>query len=632
MPHRRPKPSFVLGAVAALAVASPFAVYGLTNDTPDVRSANETSSVAVPTQISQVLLASVPDIVIPLKELTGLDLPDINLGDLKALIPTDIALPPGITIPTELLPAPADPAAPTETPVQDEEFPGAVVKQLTRDAPFSMVALTSDTVDSAQSKIRALSEDGIWGPWFSPDAIDAEQATNTLSATEPLYVGLTKAIQILTPRDTPAVDAAPAPASSAPAEVAPTTEAAPAPEGELGYTPASVSKPLRQVETTADEVTAVLIDPGTSPSDDNLQAVAAPFSTGGPAVITRSQWGADEGLRCDGPTYDDGLGGATVHHTAGVNNYTKAESAGIVRSIYAYHAQTLGWCDVGYNVLVDKYGQIFEGRAGGLDKPVQGAHAGGFNENTVGIAMMGDYSTVQPSSAMLNSVGQFLGWRLKLAGLNPMGRTTMYSEGTPYTPYPQGAAVDLPIIFAHRDVGSTACPGDAAYARMGEIRQIAANAANGVTAPANPVTPPVQKPNTPADTVAGGTGSSVTDLVNQVLKLTDNSPLAQKWIAEGGDLGRLGEAITGELQAKFGNLGALFQNGAIYTSPNGGVYTVVGEIFKAWQSYGSDLGSLGLPISDEYSIPDGFRSDFENGALIFNQITGVVTQILNAVG
>ncbi len=211
MPHRRPKPSFVLGAVAALAVASPFAVYGLTNDTPDVRSANETSSVAVPTQISQVLLASVPDIVIPLKELTGLDLPDINLGDLKALIPTDIALPPGITIPTELLPAPADPAAPTETPVQDEEFPGAVVKQLTRDAPFSMVALTSDTVDSAQSKIRALSEDGIWGPWFSPDAIDAEQTTKTLSATEPLYVGLTKAIQILTPRDTPATDAAPAP-------------------------------------------------------------------------------------------------------------------------------------------------------------------------------------------------------------------------------------------------------------------------------------------------------------------------------------------------------------------------------------------------------------------------------------
>ncbi|NMM83841.1 cold-shock protein [Rhodococcus sp. SRB_17] len=650
MPHRRPKTSFVLGAVAVLAVASPFAVYGLTESTPDVRSANESSSVVAPTQISEILLASVPDIIIPIKELTGLDLPDINLSDLKSLIPKDLQLPAGITIPTELLPAPAAPGAVTETPVQSEEVPGAVVKQLTRDTPFSMVALTSDTVDSAKSKIRALSEDGIWGPWFTPDAIDSassDQATNSGSATEPVYVGLTKAIQILTPPSAPAPVAelapAAAPVAEAPVAETPVAEApaaeAPAAEGELGYTPASVSKPLHQVETTADAVTAVLIDPSARGADANLQTVAAPIATGGPAVITRAQWGADESKRCQNPTYDDGLGGATVHHTAGNNNYSKAESAEIVRGIYAYHAQTLGWCDVGYNALVDKYGQIFEGRAGGLDRPVQGAHAGGFNENTTGIAMMGDYSTVQPSQAMLNSVGQFLGWKLKKAGLNPLGTTVMYSEGTEFTQYPQGAAVTLPIIFAHRDVGYTECPGNAAYSHMGEIRQIAAAAANGA-GPSNPSPggsnpPPNPKPNpkpqTPADTVAGGTGS-VNDLVNQVIKMTDSSPLVQKWIAEGGDLGRLGEAITGELQAKFGNLGALFQNGAIYTSPNGGVYTVLGEIFKAWQSFGSDAGVLGLPISDEYLIPDGFRSDFENGSLIFNQVTGIVTQIMKAVG
>ena len=111
MPHRRPKPSLVLGAVAAVAVASPFAVYGFTSTTSDVRSANETTSVAVPTQIAEVLLASMPDIIIPVKELTGLDLPDINLGDLRNLkLPTQIPLPPGITLPTELFPAPAAPA------------------------------------------------------------------------------------------------------------------------------------------------------------------------------------------------------------------------------------------------------------------------------------------------------------------------------------------------------------------------------------------------------------------------------------------------------------------------------------------------------------------------------------------
>ncbi|MDJ0112704.1 cold-shock protein, partial [Rhodococcus erythropolis] len=205
--------------------------------------------------------------------------------------------------------------------------------------------LTSDTLASAQSKVRALAEDGTWGPWFTPDAIDSassDQATNAGTATEPVFVGATKSIQILTPQGVaapaaeavPAPEAAPAPVEApvpaeAPAE-APVPAEAPAATGELGYTPASVSKPLRQATTAADAVTAVLIDPGTSDADSNLQAVAAPLGGSGPSVITRAQWGADESLRCDSPTYDDFTGGATVHHTAGSNNYTKEESAGIV--------------------------------------------------------------------------------------------------------------------------------------------------------------------------------------------------------------------------------------------------------------------------------------------------------------
>src|SRR3546814_7352050 len=111
----------------------------------------------------------------------------------------------------------------------------------------------------------------------------------------------------------------------------------------------------------------------------------------------------------------------------------------------------------------------------------------------------------------------------------------MYSEGTEFTPYPQGAAVDLPIIFAHRDVGNTACPGDAAYAHMNDIRNIAAANIGGTLNPSNPSNPstPAPKPTTPVDTVTGGTGSSIPDLVTQILQITDNSPLAQKWIAEG---------------------------------------------------------------------------------------------------
>ena len=103
-----------------------------------------------------------------------------------------------------------------------------MVKEVTRDTPFSMVALTSDTIASAQSKVRALAEDGTWGPWFTPDAIDSassDQATNSGTATEPVFVGATKSIQILTPQGAaaPAAEVVPVPAP----------EAAPAPAPKL---------------------------------------------------------------------------------------------------------------------------------------------------------------------------------------------------------------------------------------------------------------------------------------------------------------------------------------------------------------------------------------------------------------
>ena len=234
----------------------------------------------------------------------------------------------------------------------------------------------------------------------------------------------------------------------------------------------------------------------------------------------------------------------------------------------------------------------------------------------------------------------------------------MYSEGTSFTPYPQGAAVDLPIIFAHRDVGNTSCPGDSGYAKMDEIRDIAAATAAGQsTTPSEPsddssdlVTdnPRAQVPDVDAGAPATGsadrlpdtgsadrlpdTGSAekVADLVGELIRLTDNSPLAQKWIAEGGETGRLGAAVSGILPAKAGYERAEFVNGAIYTSPNGGVWTVLGEIYKTWQRSGLDAGELGLPTSDEYRVPDGWRSDFEFGSLIFNELTGAVTKVLRA--
>ncbi len=365
-----------------------------------------------------------------------------NSGDATSAVPNaaaDPALVPG-----------ADPAAPALAPgaVSPDVAAqvGAQVKEVTREKPFSMVALTAKDLDGTTAMIRARDAEGRWGAWYPADPIETGPTDGTTAdraGTEPIYVGRTKDVQVLLTHE------------------------------------ADTSGHAR--EATATDLSAVLIDPGHGPSDAALSSIAAPLSDGGPKVITRAQWGADPSLLCDKPTYDNGLSGIVVHHTAGRNDYTAAESPGIVRAIYAYHAKTLGWCDIGYNALIDKYGQIYEGRAGGLGKPVQGAHAGGFNQHTAGVALMGDFQSQPPTDAAIQAAGRFIGWRTELAGLNPLSTTTLYSQGTSYTKYKKGAAVKLPTIFAHRDVGKTACPGNAAYAQMDRIRKIAADTAASAT-------------------------------------------------------------------------------------------------------------------------------------------------------
>nr|WP_304503844.1 peptidoglycan recognition protein [Corynebacterium lemuris] len=200
-----------------------------------------------------------------------------------------------------------------------------------------------------------------------------------------------------------------------------------------------------------------------------------------PKVVTRAGWGANENARCRNATYDDEVQAAGVHHTAGSNNYTRAQSAGIVRGIYDYHARTLGWCDVGYNALVDKYGTIYEGRFGGLDKNVQGAHIGGFNHNTFGISMMGNYDIAPTTPEMIQAVGDMIGWKAAIAGFDPKGsdRYTPYAfSGSKYT---GGVAMNLPAIFAHRDAHNNACPGTFGYAQMDNIRNIASEKYQAVT-------------------------------------------------------------------------------------------------------------------------------------------------------
>ena len=128
--------------------------------------------------------------------------------------------------------------------------------------------------------------------------------------------------------------------------------------------------------------------PGDAVVVDGPRLLAATGAPQPPTIITRAEWGADESLvRSRSRTFDP-MTKAVVHHTAGSNDYTAAQSAAIVRGIELYHVEGNGWNDIGYNFLVDKYGQVFEGRYGGMERPVVGAHAMGFNTGSVGVAVL----------------------------------------------------------------------------------------------------------------------------------------------------------------------------------------------------------------------------------------------------
>lgn len=208
-----------------------------------------------------------------------------------------------------------------------------------------------------------------------------------------------------------------------------------------------------------------------------LPSVALAAETDDPAalVTTREEWGANPAYLNWAPDYAPAEH-VIVHHTAGTNNYTPEQSPAIVRGIYYYHAVVLGWGDIGYNFLVDKYGQVFEGRYGTLDSDpgamVVGGHAYGANTGTMGISMMGNYSSVSPSEIQIERVGQMAGWFLGRAGVADAHGSSRYTFHATQK-YRRGQTIDLDVISAHRDVGYTTCPGNAGYSAMGQIRDIA---------------------------------------------------------------------------------------------------------------------------------------------------------------
>ncbi|MBA3742830.1 N-acetylmuramoyl-L-alanine amidase [Sporichthya sp.] len=226
---------------------------------------------------------------------------------------------------------------------------------------------------------------------------------------------------------------------------------------------------------------AMLVDPGRSAADAAVGSVPrvasqAHATIAWPTVYRRKDWGAAEQLRNATPRFTGPIQAAFVHHTAGTNDYAPADVPKILRGVYAYHVKGRGWSDVGYNFLVDRFGRIWEGRAGGVDRTVLGAHTGGFNSDSFGVSVMGDYTKTEPSAETVAALARVIAWKFSLTGdgpsLDPLSIVELVSAGGGTSRYRSGTAVDFIRISGHTDAGKTECPGKYLYAQLPTIRSM----------------------------------------------------------------------------------------------------------------------------------------------------------------
>jgi hypothetical protein len=200
---------------------------------------------------------------------------------------------------------------------------------------------------------------------------------------------------------------------------------------------------------------------------------SAPQSGTPPPIIPRSAWGADSVPPRATPEYGV-VQLAFVHHTVTANDYTPDQSGSMVLAIAKYHRDTNGWNDIGYNFLVDRYGQAFEGRSGGVEQAVVGAQAQGYNNQSTGVALLGTFSDAGIPEPAMATVAQLLGWKLSLHGVPCEGGLTVVSGGGSLNRYKAGTPVALQRISGHRDGDATECPGNALYAQLPDLRGRAA--------------------------------------------------------------------------------------------------------------------------------------------------------------
>ncbi len=355
-------------------------------------------------------------------------------------------------------PRPARVASTTPAPVLDPSADGLDVLDLPLTASrlrrpmntlaFSMAGVTWSGEIPAATGIRLrVRSHGRWSRWRTPELLTDGPNRGSAEgegrgATDLLWVGSADGIEIDVRGSTP-------------------------PDLALTLMRADDS-PLSQAAARA----SVRDSPATRQAPDRLakkKKKAKPTAAPRPRLRGRRAWGADPRLRERPARINRTIQQVHIHHTASSNKYTRAQVPGLLRGIYRYHTVNLGWSDIGYNFLVDRFGRTWVGRAGGAARPVRGAHTLGFNHNSTGVAVLGNYEVLRPSRRVKTALVHLAAWKLDKYGRHPRRRVVVYSQGSDRQP--AGTRARLPTIDGHRDTNDTACPGKKLYAKLRGIRK-----------------------------------------------------------------------------------------------------------------------------------------------------------------
>ena len=337
--------------------------------------------------------------------------------------------------------------------------------------PFTLVGLTWTGLVSKGTEFRVrVRESGQWSAWFKLEFGEYQsvvendgEGTKSRVGSDPLLTGLADGVEVIM-------------------------------ENTSGVTPTDLKVTLINSQVTNQDrniAAQSLEEPtnniGFQARSLNSSAEAAVSPQGAvvprPRIVSREEWGADETWREANPRMGTKVIAGIVHHTASTNNYTADQAPAQMRNLYAYFTKSLKYSDMGYNFLVDKFGTIYEGRDGcavkdaltcdGPAMPSRGAHTAGFNQDTFGVSVIGNYDVLAPENpeAIVKSVSELVAWKIAPYGLDPNGTAKILStDKTGSSKYKYGEYAVTKVITAHRDVGNTACPGRYLYPYMDEIR------------------------------------------------------------------------------------------------------------------------------------------------------------------